>query len=81
MDCKRCGGFKENPERIVSPKIGSRNDQTTVYWNKEKVTVICGCFKGDIEEFEKAVNTTHKNTKYLTIYQNFINKVRHYMNS
>lgn len=45
--------------------IGSRNGFTTFALNKDKsIYVFCGCFHGNIEEFEKAVEETHKGTKY-----------------
>ncbi len=40
--------------------IGSRNDTTTFFKTKEnKINVICGCFRGTIEQFEKVVEETH----------------------
>lgn len=46
-------------------KIGSRNDVTTFFKNKDNgISVKCGCFKGSIEEFEKAVCKKHVGTKY-----------------
>ena len=49
---------------IVGP-IGSRNGFTTFALNKDKsIYVFCGCFHGNIDEFEKAVEETHKGTKY-----------------
>ena len=45
--------------------IGSRNSFTTFALNKDKsIYVFCGCFHGNIDEFEKAVEKTHKGTKY-----------------
>lgn len=49
---------------VVGP-IGSRNGFTTFSLNKDKnIYVFCGCFHGNIDEFEKAVEETHKGTKY-----------------
>ena len=49
---------------MVGP-IGSRNGFTTFALNKDKsIYVFCGCFHGNIDEFEKAVEETHKGTKY-----------------
>ena len=48
----------------ISP-IGSRNDTTTFFRNKEnRISVRCGCFYGTIDEFEEAVQKTHSGTKY-----------------
>ena len=45
--------------------IGSRNGFTTFALNKDKsIYVFCGYFHGNIHEFEKAVEETHKGTKY-----------------
>ena len=45
--------------------IGSRNGFTTFALNKDKsIYVFCGYFHGNIDEFEKAVEETHKGTKY-----------------
>ena len=49
---------------VIGP-IGSRNGFTTFSLNKDKsIYVFCGCFHGNIDEFEKAVEETHKGTKY-----------------
>ena len=45
--------------------IGSRNDTTTFFKTKDKkINVCCGCFRGTIEEFEKAVEETHGGSFY-----------------
>ena len=45
--------------------IGSRNGFTTFALNKDKsIYVVCGYFHGNIDEFEKAIEETHKGTKY-----------------
>ena len=45
--------------------IGGRNGFTTFALNKDKsIYVFCGSFHGNIDEFEKAVEKTHKGTKY-----------------
>jgi hypothetical protein len=36
--------------------MGSNHSNTCVYWAKDKVQVVCGCFSGTIEEFKNAVN-------------------------
>ncbi len=70
--------YKENPERIISGRIGSRKDQTTVYNLKNDVQVVCGCFKGNIKEFLNAVDKVHGNNKYGKEYKEFIAKVKMY---
>ena len=50
--------------------IGSRDDTTTFFRTKDKkIYVICGCFGGDIEKFEKAVEEVHKGTKHEKTYK------------
>lgn len=49
---------------IVGP-IGSRDDFTTFVATADgEIHVSCGCFSGDIDEFEKAVEKTHAGTKH-----------------
>ena len=50
--------------------IGSRDDTTTFFRTKDKeIYVSCGCFTGDIEKFEKAVEEEHKGTKHEKTYK------------
>jgi hypothetical protein len=78
--CYDCSNFKENPERIMSSKIGSRKTQTIIYFDKTKNFVICGCFKGSLEEFEARINKVYpKDNIYNIEYTTFINKVKKYM--
>ena len=76
--CHGCHSYETNPERIVSPKLGSRNDHTTVYWVDANIQVVCGCFRGDLNTFEQAVYKKYGNAHE---YHNFIRRVRAYMNS
>jgi hypothetical protein len=47
------------------------------FWtNKNDLQVICGCFKGTLQEFKDMVNTTHQNNNlYLNQYLNEIKKI------
>jgi len=68
-DCSGCSDYKNNPQRYITPFIGRRNSQTSIYWtNKEDVQIICGCWKGTIEEFEKRVKEVHAETEHLKPY-------------
>lgn len=81
-DCSSCAGcqdFKDNPERVVSPRLGSREGTTTLYFNKDMTQVVCGCFLGSLEEFEIAVENKHGNSKYGIDYKNWISRVKKYM--
>jgi hypothetical protein len=67
--CSDCSDYKQNPQRYVTPKIGSRNSQTSIYWTtSEDIKVICGCFSGNLTEFEQTVKKVHANTEYLQPY-------------
>ena len=57
--------------------IGSRNGYTTIYRDKnKKAIVVCGCFLGSLDEFERAVHQTHAGTKYETEYMALIQLAR-----
>ena len=78
--CKDCSYFSKTPQLIVSSKIGSRESQTRVYWDSEKVQVKCGCFRGNLSEFKARVEEVHKdNPIYLEEYREFIQKVISYI--
>ena len=50
--------------------IGSRNDFTTFYRDKDnQISVSCGCFSGKIEEFLEAVTRTHRDSKHAQVYR------------
>jgi len=78
VNCRNCIDFKTNPERIVSPILGSRNSQTTYYWNNDNEQVVCGCFNGKLTEFEKRVKQIHKDNEYAIGYLNWIEKIKKY---
>ena len=76
--CSDCRDYKSNPCRFVSKKIGSRKSNTTIYWLDGNEQVICGCFRGNLNEFENAVNKTHANNlTYLSDYTKLIELVRY----
>jgi hypothetical protein len=77
-DCSDCSDFKENPERITSPLLGSRNSQTTFYWNDKKEQIVCGCFQGNLEEFEMKIKEMHGENKYAQGYLKWIEKIKIY---
>ena len=57
--------------------IGSRNGYTTIYRDKNrKAMVICGCFSGNLDDFERAVHKTHAGTKYEAEYMVLIQLAR-----
>ena len=57
--------------------IGSRDGYTTIYRDKNrKAMVICGCFSGNLDDFERAVHKTHAGTKYEAEYMALIQLAR-----
>ena len=57
--------------------IGSRDGYTTIYRDKnKKAIVVCGCFHGDLDGFERAVHKTHAGTKYEAEYMALIQLAR-----
>jgi hypothetical protein len=81
-DCSNCSGcsdFTDNPERITSPKIGSRNDQTTVYFLGDKVQVVCGLYKGNLASFRDAVIAEHGENEHAKAYLLWIGRVEQYI--
>lgn len=50
-------------------RIGSRNGFTTFFRTKDrKIFVACGCFRGDIDEFEAKVKKTHGDNEHAKAY-------------
>lgn len=57
--------------------IGSRSRYTTIYRDKsKKAIVVCGCFLGSLDEFERAVHEKHAGTKYCDEYIALIQMAR-----
>ena len=71
-DAKICGDaeiFSTNHVLVIGC-IGSRNDFTTFYRDKDnEITVKCGCFLGKIDKFLEKVSQTHGDTKYALVYK------------
>jgi hypothetical protein len=74
--CDSCDSFKSNPNRYTGLSMGSRHAQTTTYWTSESVQVVCGCFRGNLDEFESKVNKTHGDNEHGLAYRNYIKIVR-----
>ena len=79
--CSDCSGFKTNPQRILSPILGSRQSNTTYYWNDEKEQIACGCFKGTMDEFKVKIKQTHGDNEFAKGYYKWIGSVINYKNS
>jgi hypothetical protein len=78
--CISCSEFEENPERITSPKIGTRKGNTTYYWTDKKEIIVCGCFTGSMDDFELRVKETHGDNEHGTAYKSWIKRVKNYLN-
>lgn len=63
--------------RYTTVKLGSRNDNTNFYYDGvDNLQVVCGCFRGNLDDFEKAVKETHGNNDYAMEYLKEIEKVK-----
>ena len=68
-------GARTNKKYIQVSCIGSAKRMTTYCFDDDFIW--CGCFKGDLEEFERQVREAHKdNEQYLKEYLGFINYVK-----
>ena len=52
--------------------IGSRNGYTTIYHTDKGVFVMCGCFRGTLDEFAKRAEETHGDNKHARDYKALI---------
>jgi hypothetical protein len=58
--------------------IGSRNSQTTFYFTDCHAMVVCGCFKGTLDEFEAKVTKTHGDNQHAQDYRKWIEAIKIY---
>jgi len=58
--------------------IGSRNSQTTFYWDSNQNLIVCGCFKGTLDEFETKITETHSNNQHAQDYRKWIESIKIY---
>jgi hypothetical protein len=66
---------KTDKKYIILSCIGSVKRQTTYCFEEDKVW--CGCFTGNLKEFETKVKVTHKNNPlYLCEYLNAIKYIK-----
>ena len=76
VNCRNITNYQDNPQRYVTPRIGSRNQNTTIYWLDGNVQVVCGCFRGDLDKFEAKVMEVHGDNEHGRAYMAEIAKVR-----
>ncbi len=81
VNCIGCYDFKNNPQRIISPILGSRKKQTIYYWNTEKDLIVCGCFTGTLLDFKSRVVQEYGKEGHGVDYLKWINSVEIYINS
>jgi len=79
--CSYCSDFKTDPQRVKSPILGSRKDQTTYYWNDENEQIVCGCFNGTLQQFKDKIKEKHGNNEFAKGYYKWIGAVEIYKNS
>ena len=75
-DCSDCRNCSIQPKQYLTDRIGSRKSVTNFYLNKGKIYVSCGCFSGNLVEFEKAVNKTHGDNEHGIAYKKEIEIVK-----
>lgn len=70
-DAQVCGDafVKSRHDLFVAPGLGSRYRNTTFFREPTKISVVCGCFCGTLEEFRKKVRETHGNNRYAREYE------------
>ncbi len=51
------------------------------YWLLDQTWVVCGCFKGDLIDFEDKVKETHGTNEHAEQYYKEIKKVRYLIES
>lgn len=73
--------YREYDYIVISP-IGSRNDYTTFCHTKDgSIIVVCGCFQGNINEFEAIVKKVHGDNKHGRAYMAAIQFVKSVINT
>ena len=63
-DLGEWGKLQSSSDILIVGAIGSRNGYTTIFHTDKGVFVMCGCFKGTLDEFEAKVKETHKGNKH-----------------
>jgi len=60
VNCSDCSDCKTSPQIYRTALIGSRNEVTIFYLNEGIIQVVCGCWKSNLEEFEKRVKDVYE---------------------
>ena len=64
ISCSYCSYCRVNPQRYVTPKIGSRSDNTYYYFGGKIDQIVCGCYKGTLKEFKERVESVYGKEKH-----------------
>ena len=76
----RVGGdglINSNNDYLCEQGLGSRNRSASFFKCKDgHIHVLCGCFSGNLDEFENKVKEEHGNSKYAKEYLGFIEVVK-----
>ena len=76
----RVGGdglINSNNDYLCEQGLGSRNRSASFFKCKDgHIHVLCGCFSGNLDEFENKVKEEHGNSKYSKEYLGFIEVVK-----
>ena len=66
------GKLSKPDDILIVGNIGSRFGYTTIYNTDNGIKVQCGCFFGNMDEFAKKVEETHKGTRHERDYKALI---------
>ena len=61
---------------MLAGPIGSRDDFTTIFREKDRLAVSCGCFYGSLDDFAKQVDENHGDNEHGKAYRAMIDMVR-----
>ena len=71
------GLINSNNDYLCEQGLGSHNRSASFFKCKDgHIHVLCGCFDGNLDEFENKVKEEHSNSKYAKEYLGFIEVVR-----
>ena len=71
------GLINSNDDYLCERGLGSHNRSASFFKCKDgHIHVLCGCFSGNLDEFENKVKIEHGNSKYAKEYLGFIEVVK-----
>ena len=66
------GKLESVQDVLMVGAIGSRDGYTTIFHTDKGIFVVCGCFRGTLDEFAKKVEETHGDNKHARDYKALI---------